>query len=195
MNDIPEKQIQNGWDFVMNKLYHPETHMIYDYLTKETAVESAEDYPNSEEIRLSAPNPCGWGTGMEDSTLNLSSMTEAILARYAITKNDELKPQLQKKQEYFPSWRKSPANYFGIFHEKSYYVPNVWADRPTFKWLRNVGESVIIQCTCPDYKMPEWEKEMFFTFIKEADFACATNYWPVLFCDAWWLAKEKGLLF
>ena len=95
MQELLEKQIQSGWDFVMNKLYHPDTHMIYDYLTKETALESAEDYPTAEEIRLSAPNPCGWGTGMEDSTLNLSSMTEAILARYTLTKDDALKPQLQ----------------------------------------------------------------------------------------------------
>lgn len=409
MQEILEKQIQNGWDFVMNKLYHPDTHMIYDYLTKETAVASAEDYPTPEEIQICAPNPCGWGTGMEDSTLNLSSMTEAVLARYAVTKDEGLKPQLQmlyeglikngtaaepgfiarsicaadgvsvymdsskdqytnwvyaahrllqselltaeqkntlkeilvniarklerdlnseykgylcrldgkpgivsemdsekletheilrmpmlymaayeasgdlhwyqkycdrreellsraeanytieklisvargrwgynyiyyqaqysmrllydtdpdeayrerylrlleisakgveefvkkafdnkhtlqQKQEYFLPWRKTPANYWGIFYGKSYYVPNIWIDRPIFKWLRNVGESVIIQCTCPDYQIPEWEKEMFFTFIKEADFTHATNYWPVLFCDAWWLAKEKGQL-
>ena len=95
MQELLEKQIQSGWDFVMDKLYHPDTHMIYDYLTKETAVASAEDYPTPEEIRLSAPNPCGWGTGMEDSTLNLSSMTEAVLARYALTKDDGLKPLLQ----------------------------------------------------------------------------------------------------
>ena len=407
MQETLEKQIQSGWEFVMNKLYHPETHMIYDYLTKETAADSAEDYPNPEEIRICAPNPCGWGTGMEDSTLNLSSMTEAVLARYAFTKDESLMPQLQmlyeglikngtaaepgfiarsicaadgasvymdsskdqytnwvyaahrllrsewidneqkdilkeilvniakklerdlnseykgylcrldgkpgivsemdseklepheilrmpmlymaayeasgdihwyqkyrerreellsrteatytiekltsiargrwgynyiyyqaqysirllydteldetyrerylrlleisakgmeefvkkafdnkhtlqQKQEYFPSWRKTLANYWGIFHGKTYYVPNIWIDRPVFKWLRNVGEAIIVQCTCPDYKIPEWEKEMFFTFIKEADFAGAKNYWPVLFCDAWWLAKESG---
>ena len=99
MQEILEKQIQNGWDFVMNKLYHPDTHMIYDYLTKETAVASAEDYPTPEEIQICAPNPCGWGTGMEDSTLNLSSMTEAVLARYAVTKDEGLKPQLQMLYE------------------------------------------------------------------------------------------------
>lgn len=202
----------------MNKLYYPDTHMIYDYLTKETAVESAEDYPTAEEIRISAPNPCGWGTGMEDSTLNLSSMTEAILARYALTKDNGLKPQPQMLLEgliknataaesgfiarsicaadgtsvYIDSSKDQYTNWVYAAHR---LLHNVWADRPTFKWLRNVGESVIIQCTCPDYKMTEWEKEMFFTFIKEADFVHATNYWPVLFCDAWWLAKEKGPLF
>ena len=402
-----EQQIQTGWDFVMNKLYHPDTHMIYDYLTKETAEDSAEDYPTPEEIALSSPNPCGWGTGMEDTTLNLSSMIEAMIARYSLTKEPKVKEQLQllyeglvkngtaaepgfiarsicavdgvsvymdsskdqytnwvyaahrllrsecihdeqknvlkeilvniakkldrdlnseykgylcrldgkpgivsemdseklepheilrmpmlymaayeasgdphwyqkyrerreellsrteatytiekitsiakgrwgynyiyyqaqysmrllydtepdeayrerylrlleisakgveefvkkafdnkhtlqQKQEYFPSWRKTPANYWGIFHEKIYYVPNIWTDRPVFKWLRNVGEAIIIQAVCPGYEIPEWEKEMFFAFIEESDFVGAKNYWPVLFCDAWWLAKEAG---
>ena len=402
-----EQQIQNGWDFVMNKLYHPDTHMIYDYLTKETAVASAEDYPSPEEIKISSPNPCGWGTGMEDTTLNLGSMIDAMIARYTLTKDSETKAQLQmlceglikngtsaepgfiarcicasdgksvymdsskdqytnwvyaahrllnaswidekqkyilkkilvdiakklerdlnseykgylcrldgkpgivsdmdsekleaheilrmqmlymaayeasgdeywqqkyrerreellsrteatytleklisvargrwgynyiyyqaqysirllydiekdaeyrqrylrlleisakgaeefvkkayenkhtlqQKQEYFLSWRKISANYWGIFHDKIYYVPNIWVDKPVFKWLRNMAESVIIQAICPDYQIPEWEKEMFFAYIEEADFANAKNYWPVLFCDAWWLAKEAG---
>ena len=45
-----EQQIQIAWDFVMTRLYHPKTHMIYDCLTKETAEASTEDYPTPEEI-------------------------------------------------------------------------------------------------------------------------------------------------
>ena len=93
--EILEKQIQRAWDVVMNKFYHPKTHMIYDYLTKETAEASAKDYPTPEEIAASAPNPCGWGVGMEDSTLNLGSMIEAMLARYSLTKEAKIKEQLQ----------------------------------------------------------------------------------------------------
>lgn len=404
-----EQQIQTGWNFVMNRLYYPKTNMIYDYLTKETAEASAEDYPTPEEIAISSPNPCGWGTGMEDTTLNLSSMIDAMIARYSLTKEPEVHEQLQllykglvkngtaaepgfiarcicawdgksvymdsskdqytnwvyaahrllrsecihdeqknvlkeilvniakklerdlqsdysgylcrldgkpgivsnmdseklesheilrmpmlymaayeasgneywyqkycerreeflsrteatytvnrltsvakgkwgynyiyyqaqysmrllydlekdhsyrerylrlleisaqgaeefvkkayenkhtlqEKQEYFLPWRKIPANYWGIFHDKIYYVPNIWINKPVFKWLRNMAEAVIIQAVCPDYKIPEWEKEMFFSFIEECDFANAKNYWPVLFCNAWWLAKEAGQL-
>ena len=402
-----EKQIQLGWDFVMNKLYYPKTHMIYDYLTKETAEASIEDYPTHEDIEASSPNPCGWGTGMEDTTLNLGSMIDAMIARYGLTKEPEVKEQLYllyegliknataaepgfiarcicptdeksvyidsskdqytnwvyaahrllksgileqdkqdvlkeilvnigkklerdlnsgyegylcrldgkpglvsdvytekldahevlrmqmfymaayeasgdeywyqkyckkreellaraeatytvkrltsvargnwgynyiyyqaqysmrllydveideeyrarylhllmisaegaeefvkkaydnkhtlvQKEEFFPPWRKMDAYYVGLFYGKSYYVPNVWGGRPVYKWLRNMAESVIIQAICPGYQIPEWEKEMFFSFIEEADFENAKNYWPVLFCDAWWVAKEAG---
>ena len=67
-------------------------------------------------------------------------------------------------------------------------------DKPIFKWMRNMAESVIIQSVCPNYEIPEWEKDMFFTFIAETDFMDSKNYSPVLFCDAWWLAKAAGLL-
>ena len=402
-----ETKIQSGWDFVMNKLYHPKTNMIYDYLTKETALASSEDYPSPEEIEASSPNPCGWGTGMEDTTLNLGSMIDSMIARYSLTKEPEVKAQLQllyeglvkngtaaepgfvarcicawdgksvymdsskdqytnwvyaahrllhsdlidktqkdilkkilvdiakklerdlngeykgyfcrldgkpgivsdmdtekldahevlrmpmlyiaayeasgdeywyrkycerreellsraestytikrltdvargrwgynyiyyqaqysmrllydvetdeayrerylrllkisavgagefikkaydnrhtlqQKQEYFASWRQTVANYWGLFYGKAYYVPNIWIDKPCFKWLRNMAEAVIIQAICPDYQIPEEEKEMFFAFIQESDFENAKNYWPVLFCDAWWLAKAGG---
>ena len=402
-----EKQIQTAWDFVMTKLYHPKTHMIYDYLTKETAEASAEDYPTPEEIAASSPNPCGWGTGMEDATLNLCSMIEAMIARYSLTKEPEIKHQLQllytglvkngtaaergfiarcicasdgksvymdsskdqytnwvyaahrllhcslidpaqkdalrqilvdiakklkrdlsseskgylcrldgkpglvsemdtpslgahetlrmpmlymaayeasgdeywhqkylerreellkrtedaytvegitamargrwgynyiyyqaqysmrllydvekdapyrerylrlmrisaegveefvkvafankhilrEKLEYFRPWRKTSAAYHGLWYGKSYYVPNLWIDKPIFKWMRNMAEAVIIQAVCPNYEIPEWEKDMFFTFIEETDFSDSKNYSPVLFCDAWWLAKAAG---
>ena len=55
-----------------------------------------------------------------------------------------------------------------------------------------MGEAIIIQAICPGYDIPEWAKEMFYTFIAEADFSGAKCYWPVLFCDAWWIAKCVG---
>ena len=101
---------------------------------------------------------------------------------------------LKQKEEFFPPWREISAKYYGVFYEKSYYVPNILIDRPIFKWLRNLGEAVIIQAICPGYAMPQWEKEMFYTCIEEADFENAKNYWPVLMCGAWWLAKAAGQL-
>ena len=88
---LAENNIQKGWNFVFNKLYYPKTHMIYDFLYKESIEESVDFYPNAEEIKKSIPNPCGWGTGMEDSTLNLCTMLEAIENRYLATKDDKLK--------------------------------------------------------------------------------------------------------
>lgn len=86
-----EKNIQKGWDFIFDKLYYPKTHMIYDFLYGESIEKTKDFYPNSEEIKSSIPNPCGWGTGMEDSTLSLCTMLEAIENRYEATLDNELK--------------------------------------------------------------------------------------------------------
>ncbi|MBQ9975481.1 MAG: hypothetical protein IJP16_03150 [Clostridia bacterium] len=88
---LAEKNIQKGWDFIFDKLYYPKTHMIYDFLYKDSIEESVDFYPNAEEIKNSFPNPCGWGTGMEDSTLNLCTMLETIENRYKATEDEEMK--------------------------------------------------------------------------------------------------------
>ena len=87
------KNIQKGWDFVFEKLYYPKTHMIYDFLYKDSIEEAVDLYPSAEEIKNSVPNPCGWGTGMEDSTLNLCTMLEAVENRHRATGDGELKKQ------------------------------------------------------------------------------------------------------
>ena len=91
MSTLAEKNFQKGWDFVFDKLYYPKNHMIYDFLYGESIEETIDFYPNAEEIKNSIPNPCGWGTGMEDSTLNLCTMLEAIENRYKATRDTELK--------------------------------------------------------------------------------------------------------
>ena len=401
-----EQQIETGWQFVMDKLYDKKTNMIYDYLTEECLNKPFSNLPSPEEIKNSIPNPCGWGTGMEDSTLNLCIMVDAALARYALTKENAIKEQLlmlcdglirngtaaepgfiarsichadgksvyidssrdqytnwiyaahllinseivdeqqkaklkeitvnvakklkrdinsehkgflcrldgypgkvsqmigenldphellrtpmiymaafeackdknwlkeyyaiieplllkteetytsewiarlcngygkiygvyqaqysfkllydleqdksfkerykklmlvsanssvlftkraydnieliKKTDTYFKAWRNMPLNDMGMFYGKSYFVPDLWNGKPMYKWLRNMGEAIIIQSITPTFNIQKDEKEKFYNFIEKADFANARNYWPVLFCAAWWLAKANG---
>lgn len=86
-----EENIQKGWDFVFQKLYYPKTHMIYDFMLGDSVEETVDIFPTPEEIKASVPNPCGWGTGMEDATLNLGTMLEAVENRYKATKDPEMK--------------------------------------------------------------------------------------------------------
>lgn len=86
-----EEKIQKGWNFVFQKLYYPKTHMIYDVVFREFIEDAIDIFPTSEEISRSIPNPCGWGTGMEDSTLSLCTMLEAIVNRYKATGDGEMK--------------------------------------------------------------------------------------------------------
>ena len=78
-----------------------------------------------------------------------------------------------------------------MFHGYAYYVPQLYNTSLAYKQLRNTAEVVIIQCLCPGYALPQWEKEMFCEFVERLPFAEATSYWPLLFCDAWWMAKKK----
>lgn len=87
----PEEAIENAWSYVFDKLWYAPLHQIYDYLIGDTLEETLAAMPTPEEIRESCPNPCGWGTGMEDSTLSMGTVLETVLAKYAVTGDDALK--------------------------------------------------------------------------------------------------------
>ena len=83
--------IENAKKFVFDRLYCPLTHLIYDYVTGDGEDGCTRHLPTPEEIRNDIPNPCSWGVGMEDSVLNGTSMIEACLAEYEVTKNEALR--------------------------------------------------------------------------------------------------------
>lgn len=90
MNKQLDVKMQKAWDFVLNKLYCKDTKLVYDYITVAGITGSL---PTPEEIEACCPNPCGWGTGMEDSVLNGGSFLEAIISRYSVTKEEQLLAQ------------------------------------------------------------------------------------------------------
>lgn len=67
--------------YVREKLFSPETGMIYDYQTSRDHARRFDHLPCAEEIAADSPNPCGWGTGMEDCTLNAGLMLDTGLGR------------------------------------------------------------------------------------------------------------------
>lgn len=58
------------WTILKKNLYCPETELFYDYRTSADPAERFALLPTAEEIGVDFPNPCGWGTGMEDCSLN-----------------------------------------------------------------------------------------------------------------------------
>lgn len=397
-----ETRIQSAWDWTLENLYDAEHHMIYDFATGDSLEETIANLPTPEEIAHSVPNPCGWGTGMEDSTLSIGPLLEAVLIRrqyedepalkklsdsliqgliingtaaepgfiarcvspadgtsvYMDSSRDQytnwvyaahlllrsaLVEETQKKavsrilvqvaekaerdvtsdnkgyllrldgkpgmvsqmfsadlgaheflrlpmfylaaweasgdphwmekyravrdicldwceQTFLPGnvssygyiygiyqhqysakllydleedpayrvryamlmkiaaevaehyikdsyrnigsitvpeqkmlpWRERPARYLGMFYGVPYYAPPVGTE--IFRHMRNASEVIIIQCLCPGYQIPQWEKEMFYEFVERARFTEANSYWPLLFCDAWWLMKHSDQL-
>ncbi len=69
--------IQNIETRIFTAFYRPETCLFYDYRT----AEGLGHLPALEEIALQFPNPCGWGTGMEDSMLHAGAMLDALAAK------------------------------------------------------------------------------------------------------------------
>lgn len=86
-----EENIQEAWDFVFNRLFHQKTKLIYEYITDGGADGAFKHLPTKEEIERHYPNPCGWYTGMEDGDINGGIMMEAVLKRYAVTKDGNMK--------------------------------------------------------------------------------------------------------
>ena len=90
MNNALDKKMERAWDFVWDNLYCKDTKLVYDYITEKGNV---GHLPTVQEIEACCPNPCGWGTGMEDSVLNGGSFLEAIISRYQVTKEPFLLKQ------------------------------------------------------------------------------------------------------
>ena len=75
-------------DFLWNRLYCPETSLFYDHLSPDGSFSSA--LPTPEELALDIPNPCGWGTGMEDAMMIAGILLEAVIRRFQVSGNTAL---------------------------------------------------------------------------------------------------------
>lgn len=82
--------IDTAWEFIFKNFYCKKTDLIYDYLV-DRKHPATFGLPSPAQIQAQIPNPCGWGTGMEDSVLNGGSALDAVVAEYAATGNEKLK--------------------------------------------------------------------------------------------------------
>ena len=55
---------------VENNLFHPDTNLIYDYITSRDPAKKFDHLPTPLEISRCLPNPCSWRSGQEDSVIN-----------------------------------------------------------------------------------------------------------------------------
>lgn len=80
---MPRQKINALWRFVRERLFYEKTDLIYDHVTDDLSY-----FPTAGEAASGFPNPCGYGTGMEDSMINGASMLLACIGRYQ-TEQDE----------------------------------------------------------------------------------------------------------
>ncbi|MBO4641408.1 MAG: hypothetical protein J5661_00910 [Bacteroidaceae bacterium] len=76
-------------EILWNRFYSPKTHLFYDYITSYEKGNELAHLPRPDEIAQQYPNPCGYGTGMEDCMISAGVMMTAVLNRYKCDKYKE----------------------------------------------------------------------------------------------------------
>lgn len=83
--NFAEPIAQKAWNYCLEQLYDARTHLIYDFRVSRRPATASGALPTPAEIRAGFPNPCGYGTGMEDSALNGGILLDAVLRHYEAT--------------------------------------------------------------------------------------------------------------
>ena len=81
---IAEK-VDNAWKIVWERFCHSSTMLFYDYISSYEKGKELSHLPTTKEIKEQYPNPCGYGTGMEDCMILSGTMLETIVDRYETT--------------------------------------------------------------------------------------------------------------
>ena len=76
-----QEAMETAWHFLTGKLFSVETGLIYDRLCSRVPGMELRHLPSPEEIAAGFPNPCGWGTGMEDCALNGGFLIDTLRLR------------------------------------------------------------------------------------------------------------------
>jgi len=80
-----------AWDVTWARFYKGETHLFYDYLSSYESGCEQSHLPTAAEVARQYPNPCGYGTGMEDCMISAGIMMSLLIDRYAVTKDETLR--------------------------------------------------------------------------------------------------------
>lgn len=82
---------QEAWTRSWEWYFHPVTGLFYDYVCSTDIAERFRYLPTPEEISHQNPNPNGWGTGMEDSSISAGVWMGMICDRFEVTGEEHLR--------------------------------------------------------------------------------------------------------
>lgn len=89
-----EKKIAGAWERAWNHLFRPETNLFYDWLSSIDSRAELAHLPTATEVRQQIPNPCGWGTGMEDSMISAGVVLSMLCDQFAVTRDLSIKANI-----------------------------------------------------------------------------------------------------
>lgn len=84
-------QVERAWEMVWSRFYLPRTQTFGDYLSSYEPGKEQSHLPTADEVRRQFPNPCGYGTGMEDGAILGGAMLSLLCDRFAATGDESLR--------------------------------------------------------------------------------------------------------
>lgn len=88
--------MDRAWEVVWSRFYLPQTGLFYDYLSSYEPGKELAHLPRAAEVKRQFPNPCGYGTGMEDGMILGGAMLSTIADRYDVTGDKSLQQDLDR---------------------------------------------------------------------------------------------------
>lgn len=82
--------IQKAWSTALERFFCPDTDLFYEFVYDDTS-KAWNELPTLENIADAYPNPCGWGTGMEDSVMNTSTALDTLVCAERLGKGSDVK--------------------------------------------------------------------------------------------------------
>lgn len=76
-------------NYIWQKLFCEKSNLFYDFRVSDEPDANVRALPKPELIRSQVPNPCGYSTGMEDSSLNGGIMLDATVAAFEVTGDEK----------------------------------------------------------------------------------------------------------
>ena len=94
--DPDEAQMDLAWSMLWQRFRHPETHLFYDFISSYEDGHHLNHLPTAEEVSRQFPNPCGYGTGMEDSMILGGALLSTLVDRFAVTGDEEVREEIKE---------------------------------------------------------------------------------------------------
>jgi len=79
------EKIDQAWEASWKMFFVEKTGLFYDFITSRGEADRMQYLPHPEEVAACDPNPCGWGTGMEDSAIHAGVMMAMVCDRFDVT--------------------------------------------------------------------------------------------------------------
>ncbi len=83
--------MDRAWEVTWSRFYLPKVQTFGDYLSSYEKGKEQAHLPTADEVQRQFPNPCGYGTGMEDGAILGGAMLSVLCDRYAVTGEDALR--------------------------------------------------------------------------------------------------------